>query len=140
MADPAYEIFHDVLAPTILDWYPRHTEGRAAEARLGARLELSAEQTRAAEERAHRYRQWLKRVSLVALVLLLALASTLAALAVRAQHAAVKAQVAAHSQSAGRGGGDAARQQPGVESAPRARRDAGGPQPGGRIRAPAGAR
>ena len=97
VAGPAYEIFHDVLAPTILDWYTRHTEARAAEARLGARLEFSAEQTRAAEERAHRYRQWLKRVSLVALVLLLALASTLAALAVRAQHAAVKAQVAAHS-------------------------------------------
>jgi WD40 repeat protein len=91
-ADPAYEIFHDVLAPTILDWRTRHTEARAAEARLGARLERSAEQARAAEERAHRYRQWLKRVSIVALVLLLALATTVATLAVRAQHAAVQAQ------------------------------------------------
>lgn len=91
-ADPAYEIFHDVLAPTILDWRTRHTEAQAAEARLGARLERSAEQARAAEERAHRYRQRLKRVSIVALVLLLALATTVAALAVVAQHDAVKAQ------------------------------------------------
>ena len=98
-ADPAYEIFHDVLAPTILDWRTRHTEARAAEARLGARLERSAEQTRAAEERAHRYRQWLKRVSIVALVLLVALATTIAALAVRGQHAAMKAQTTSHSRA-----------------------------------------
>ena len=98
-ADPAYEIFHDVLAPTILDWRTRHTEARAAEARLGARLERSAEQTRAAEERARRYRRWLKRVSIVALVLLLALATTVAALAVRGQHAAEKAQMTSHSRA-----------------------------------------
>lgn len=98
-ADPAYEIFHDVLAPTILEWRTRHTEARAAEARLGARLERSAEQARAAEERAHRYRQWLKRVSIVALVLLLALATTIATLAVRAQHAAVKAQMTSQSRA-----------------------------------------
>ena len=98
-ADPAYEIFHDVLAPTILDWWTRHTEARAAEARLGARLERSAEQARAAEERAHRYRQWLKRVSIVALVLLLALATTVAALAVRGQHAAEKAQMTSQSRA-----------------------------------------
>ena len=98
-ADPAYEIFHDVLAPTILDWWTRHTEARAAEARLGARLERSAEQTRAAEERAHRYRQWLKRVSVVALVLLLALVSTVAIVAVRGQRAAVKAQGISHSKA-----------------------------------------
>jgi WD40 repeat protein len=98
-ADPAYEIFHDVLAPTILDWWTRHTEARAAEARLGAQLELSAEQTRAAEERAHHYRQWLKRVSVVALVLLLALVSTVAIVAVRGQRAAVKAQGISHSKA-----------------------------------------
>jgi len=98
-ADPAYEIFHDVLAPTILDWWTRHTEARAAEARLGARLELSAEQTRAAEERAHHYRQWLRRVSLIALVLLLALVSAVAIFAIRGQHAAERAQMAARSRA-----------------------------------------
>jgi WD40 repeat protein len=96
-ADPAYEIFHDVLAPAILDWWTRHTEARAAEARLAPRLERSAEQTRAAEERAHRYRQWLKRVSVIAMALLLALVSVVAVLAIRGRDAAIKAQSNSHS-------------------------------------------
>jgi WD40 repeat protein len=91
-ADPAYEIFHDVLAPAILDWWTRHTEARAAEARLGARLERSAEETRAAQERAHRYRQWLRRVSVVAMALLLILVSAVAVLAVRERNTARRAQ------------------------------------------------
>src|SRR5207248_6999838 len=56
-ADPAYEIFHDVLAPTILDWRTRHTDARAAEARLGERPAHTAEQPRTPEARAPRYRQ-----------------------------------------------------------------------------------
>jgi hypothetical protein len=94
---PAYEIFHDVLAPAVLNWWTRHTEARAAEARLGKQLEQSAEQTRAAENRARRYSKWLKRVSVIAMALLLALVSVVALLAMRGRDAAVRGQSTARS-------------------------------------------
>jgi hypothetical protein len=89
---PAYEIFHDVLAPAVLDWWTRHTEARAAEARLAPRLKRSAEQARAAEERASRYRQMFRRVSVIAMALLLLLISAVAVLALEGRDAALKAQ------------------------------------------------
>jgi WD40 repeat protein len=54
---PSYEIFHDVLAPAILDWRARYQEVQAAEARLAKRLEAEAKEKRAAEERAQAYRR-----------------------------------------------------------------------------------
>lgn len=54
---PSYEIFHDVLAPAILDWRARYQEVQAAEARLAKRLESEAEEKRAAEERAQAFRR-----------------------------------------------------------------------------------
>jgi WD40 repeat protein len=94
---PAYEIFHDVLAPAVLDWWTRHTEARAAEARLGEQLEQSAQETRAAENRARRYGKWLKRVSVIAMALLLALVSVVAVLAMRGRDSAVRGQSTARS-------------------------------------------
>ena len=95
--DPAYEIFHDVLAPAILGWWTRHTEARSAEAKLAARLERSAEETRAAEERVLYYRQLLRlrRGIVIALALLLVLMSTVAVLALRGQQAALKREALA---------------------------------------------
>jgi WD40 repeat protein len=94
---PPYEIFHDVLATAILNWRTRHTEARAAEARLAPRLERSVQETRAAEKRARHYRRWLTRMTVIAMALLLALTSVVAVLATRGRDAAVKAQSSSRS-------------------------------------------
>jgi WD40 repeat protein len=88
--DAPYEIFHDVLAQAILDWRARHIQARAAEARLAVTIQRGAERTRAAEERAHRYREWLRRGSVVAMVILILLLATIAVLARQAQQTALQ--------------------------------------------------
>jgi WD40 repeat protein len=89
---PPYEIFHDVLAQAILDWRARHIQARAAEARLAATIQRGAERTQAAEERARRYREWLRRGSIAAMAVLIVLLATIAFLARQAQQTALQGQ------------------------------------------------
>jgi WD40 repeat protein len=90
--NPPYEIFHDVLARAILDWRARHIQARAAEARLAATIQRGAERTRAAEERAHRYREWLRRGGIAAMAILIVLLAAIAVLARQAQQTALEGQ------------------------------------------------
>jgi WD40 repeat protein len=85
--EPRYEIFHDVLAPAILDWRARHVEARKADARLAARLEEEAKATRAAEERARAYRRTARitRAFALAMAIMLVLVTVLALLILRTQ-------------------------------------------------------
>jgi WD40 repeat protein len=96
--DDRYEIFHDVLAPAIIDWRQRAVEQRrrAAETRERERLER---ERRAAEERAleeARRRRAFQRLAAGALALL-AVAVLLGILALLAQRSAVSSQKTARS-------------------------------------------
>jgi WD40 repeat protein len=96
---PRHEIFHDVLAPAILDWRARHLERRRAEARLAGRLQAEAEAKRAAEERARAYRRTARitRAIAVATTLVLVLVTTLAILAWQGRQSALRARALSRS-------------------------------------------
>lgn len=96
---PRYEIFHDVLAPAILDWRARHLERLAAEAKVAARLEHEAAERRAAQQRAQLYRRRARnRSAALAVALLLVLVvATAGIVAVRAADNARRARTLANS-------------------------------------------
>src|SRR6266545_3694159 len=89
---PRYEIFHDVLAPAILNWRARHVEARRAEARLASRLQAEVDAKRAAEDRARSYR----RIAL-AMALVLVVVTTLAFLSWYGWRSTLRAQALSRS-------------------------------------------
>jgi WD40 repeat protein len=80
-----YEIFHDVLAPAILDWRSRYVQQRAAEQELARRMEHEAEERRAVEEQARIYRRRAQRRGAFALGMALVLVIVVALAVVSVQ-------------------------------------------------------
>jgi WD40 repeat protein len=85
-----YEIFHDVLAPAILDWRARHVQERAQALRVAEEQGRAEARARAAREQEERNRRQAKLVLAGALVVivLIALAGWSAWLARRARERA----------------------------------------------------
>lgn len=96
---PRYEIFHDVLAPAVLDWRARYVAARRAKAELAARIGAEIEAKQAAEERAHAYRRTARITRTVALVmtLMFVLMAALAVLAWQGWRSTVRAQASIRS-------------------------------------------
>jgi WD40 repeat protein len=80
-----YEIFHDVLAPAILDWRSRYVQQRAAEQELARRMEHEAAERRAVEEQARIYRRRAQRRGAFALGMALVLVVVVALAVVSVQ-------------------------------------------------------
>ena len=77
-----YEIFHDVLAPAVLDWRARRLERRRhaeEQSRLREQVAQEAKERAAAEDEAHRRR---KRARILAAVATVAAVAALAAIAI----------------------------------------------------------
>ena len=93
----SYEVFHDVLAPAILDWRTRYAQQRAAEEELALRLESEAEERRAVEQQARLYRRRAQRrgAFVLGMVLVLVVVVALAVVSLQQANAARRANNAA---------------------------------------------